>query len=124
MLSADYENAGMNTECPNCGFAFEIPRRTATPKAKGWFRSKFSFPKFDFRKTKTEVPFDLPKKSVLALQIGSVCLFLVGIFMMLDGLTGDADGSAIRQTVIVIQWGSGAIVTALSIIIARSRECR
>jgi hypothetical protein len=62
------------------------------------------------------------RAGTVLLTIASVLLFLAGLGLVIEGCNGEMEeslkleGSAIRQTVYAIQYGSGFIVLGLSII--------
>lgn len=64
------------------------------------------------------------KSAAILLDIASAVLFIIGCGMVFDGCAGDSaeslkeNGSAIRQTVFAILYGSGFILMALSLILA------
>lgn len=57
-------------------------------------------------------------ESALVLGLASAILFIIGCGLVLDGCAGDAEGSAIRQTVLAVEYSSGFIVLGLSVILA------
>ena len=60
---------------------------------------------------------DVKPRSATFLSFCAVMFFLIGGVLFMDGFVGNADGSAIRQTVLELRFGFGATVMVLSLIL-------
>jgi uncharacterized Zn finger protein (UPF0148 family) len=120
-LEFDVEDTGKEIECPHCQQTtlLRAPFRPNQPTPAAPPRQPAS------ETFKAEAESQSSKKlAATGLDIASAVLFIIGCGMVFDGCAGDSaeslkeNGSAIRQTVFVIQYGSGFILMALSLILA------
>jgi hypothetical protein len=121
--------SGSNIVCPHCGKETYL---SVTPKSKST-TTPLPQPKRETAKLPPPLPPTNAKKSsgFQLIEVGGVLftiitcgLFIIGCGLVLSGCGNEIDeenkleGSAIRQTVFAIQYCTGFILIALSLIIA------
>ena len=127
-LDAPEELATQLIDCPNCKETIEVPvrsKRTDPPKpATPQPAQRSALPKPLPKPKRTGSSNGLVTPFAILLFLASGGLLLVGGFLVLAGFGGEADesqryeGSAIRQIVYAVQYGSGFIVAALGLILS------
>ena len=110
---------GQTIACPHCGLEtilFISPSSKQVPPP-AFPPARMELSGRHIQKSKSD------SQSAVLLNIASVILFLIGLGLAFQGCSGEFDeslrheDSAIRQNVYAVQYGSGFIVLALSVIV-------